>query len=941
MSKKVSGKNDADAASIITNDGKSSAPITQDIIKREKAEEKLRESEERFAKAFNASPLAFTITSLKTGKLVEVNETFVNMTGFSREEAIGRSTAELGLWNNAPDREKELAAVVGDGKIRNSEYRFLMKDGSEIVGLLSAELLELGGEPCALTVIQDITTRKQTEENLKYQKTLLEALTESVLDGILIVSADGRMLYSNQRFHEIWKFPPEVVESQSDKLALEWEAAQTMNPKGFLARVETIYDQPDNEVREEIVMKDGRVFDRFGAPIQHADGQYGWVWTFRDITDRKNAEDALREINQRFSATYEFAPVGIVESSPEGRYINGNEQFCAITGYNKKELSEFGIEEITHAEDFSTDIELHRKLVDGAIPSYQIEKRYVRKDGSIVWCELYRSAVRDAAGKTLYTIGAVSNITTRKFTEEALRESEENYRVLAETASDAIIRIDEASTIRFVNTAAERIFGYAMQEMVGQPLMMLMPEEMRPQHYAGFSRYMQTGKRKLNWESIEVPAQRKNGEQFPLEISFGEYNRDGRRFFIGIARDITERKQAEAERERFLISEQEHRRQAEESNRLKDEFLATVSHELRTPLNAILGWATMVRKGGYDPETMRRAFDVVERNSRNQNQIISDILDVSRIITGKLNLNLYPLHLTPILRAAIDTLHPAIEAKHLKLKTNFKPDTAKVSGDGDRLQQVMWNLLSNAVKFTPDGGTIEIALFYRDNFAEIVVTDSGEGIKQDFLPYVFDRFRQEDGSANRRHGGLGLGLSIVRNLVELHGGTVAVKNRGSGQGAVFTVHLPLKSGKSAAAAKNKNADDAQYGILKGLRILVVDDEADALELAAFILGGEGAEVFTADSVDEALEIFDKESLDAIVSDIGMPGKDGYNLIEEIKKRASRSKRVIPTVALTAYAGDREGKRVTEVGFDAHLPKPVEPSQLIETIAEVTKKLRGE
>ena len=929
MAKRESGKKGKNIANIFTDGGKPSAPITQDITAREKTEEKLRESEERFNKAFNASPLAFTITSLKTGKLVEVNETFVNMTGFPREEAIGRSTAELGLWDNAPDRERELSAVVSDGKIRNSEYRFRMKNGSEIVGLLSAELFELGGEPCALTVIQDITTRKRTEDNLKYQTTLLEALTESVLDGILIVSTDGRMLYSNQRFHEIWKFPPEVVESQSDKLALEWAAAQTMNPKGFLARVENIYDQPDNEVREEVVMKDGRVFDRFGAPIQHGNRQYGWVWTFRDITDRKNAENALREINQRFSATYELAPVGIVESSPEGRYINGNEQFCAITGYDKKELSELGIGEITHAEDFTTDIELHRKLVKGEIPSYQIEKRYVRKDGSIVWCELYRSAVRDAEGKTLYTIGAVSNITTRKLAEEALRESEESYRILAETASDAIIRIDETSTIRFVNTAAERIFGYAMQEMVGQPLMMLMPEEMRPQHYAGFSRYMQTGKRKLNRESIEVPARRKDGRLFPLEISFGEYNRDGRRFFIGVARDITERKQAEAERERLLISEQEHRRQAEEANRLKDEFLATVSHELRTPLNAILGWATMVRKSGFDTEIMRRAFEVVERNSRNQNQIISDILEVSRIITGKLNLNLRPLPMTTIIRAAIDTLYPAIEAKHIRLETNLEPDAAKVIGDGDRLQQVFWNLLSNAVKFTPVGGTVEIALNYRDNFAEISVTNSGDGIEKKFLPFVFDRFRQADGGANRKHGGLGLGLAIVRNLVELHGGSVSVKSEGSGTGAAFFVKLPLRAKDAEAAADTEKTENAPRGLLDGLRVLVVDDEADALELVAFILGGEGARVFTADSVDKALEIFDKESLDAIISDIGMPEKDGYHFIKEIKKRTAQTKQKITTIALTAYAGAEDSKRLLKAGYQTYLPKPLEPSELIE------------
>ena len=648
-------------------------------VEKLRSEAALSESEERFAKAFNASPLAVTITSLKTGKLIEVNETFVNLTGFSHAEAIGRSTAELGLWDKATDRDKELSTVISDGQIRNSEYRFRMKDGTEIVGLLSAELLELGGEPCALTVIQDITTRNRAEN--------------------------------------------------------------------------------------------------------------------------------------------------------------------------------------------------------------------------------------------------------------ALRESEESYRILAETASDAIIRIDENSTIQFVNTATARIFGYTTQEMMGQSLTMLMPEEIRQKHRDGFGRYLQTGKRNLNWESIEVPARHKGGRLFPLEISFGEYNRDGKRFFIGVARDITERKEAEAEREWLLRSEQAARAAAEDASRLKDEFLATVSHELRTPLNAILGWATMVRKSGFEMETMRRAFEVVERNSRNQNQIISDILEVSRIITGKLNLNLRPLPMTTIIRAAIDTLYPAIEAKHINLETNLEPDTAKVSGDGDRLQQVIWNLLSNAAKFTPDGGTIQITLFYRDNFAEITVTDSGDGIEKDFLPFVFDRFRQADGGATRRHGGLGLGLAIVRNLVELHGGSVSVKSEGSGKGAAFTVRLPVKTEDTETVTPSDNADNAPHGILEGLKILVVDDEPDALELVAFILKGEGAWVFTADSVDKALKIFDEKPIDAVVSDIGMPEKDGYDFISEIKKRTAQ----IPTVALTAYAGEEDGKRVLQAGYHAYLPKPLEPSELIETIAEIVKK----
>ena len=365
----------------------------------------------------------------------------------------------------------------------------------------------------------------------------------------------------------------------------------------------------------------------------------------------------------------------------------------------------------------------------------------------------------------------------------------------------------------------------------------------------------------------------------------------------------------------------------------------------------MLGWATMVRQNNFDVDLMRRAFEIVERNARNQNQIISDILDVSRVITGKLNLNLQPVNLSAAINAAIDTVRPAIDAKGITLTTSFETDAETVTGDADRLQQIVWNLLSNAVKFTGEGGTIEITLGFQNNYAEINVSDNGSGIEPDFLPFVFDRFRQADGKMNRRYGGLGLGLAIARHLTELHGGSISAESPGADRGATFTVRFPLKSRAHALVENGAGStefeprttllpDEVPQKLLDNLKILVVDDEPDALELVTFILSEQNASVFSANSVDKALELFETQKFDALVSDIGMPEKDGFELMRQLKSRANGSKSPIPTIALTAYAREEDSRRVLEAGFNAYLPKPVEPAKLIETLIEITRNQGG-
>jgi signal transduction histidine kinase/DNA-binding response OmpR family regulator len=403
--------------------------------------------------------------------------------------------------------------------------------------------------------------------------------------------------------------------------------------------------------------------------------------------------------------------------------------------------------------------------------------------------------------------------------------------------------------------------------------------------------------------------------------------------------EIAERKQAEEERAKLLIREQAARADAEQANRTKDEFLATLSHELRTPLSAILGWTHLVRTGKLDEPQFNRAFETIERNARSQSQLIDDLLDVSRIITGKLQIELRQVDLTPVVEAAFEAVRPAFEAKGIDFQIDADAPPCFVLGDATRLQQVLWNLFSNAVKFTPQGGQVRVEMNRCDPAVEITVRDSGIGIKADFLPYIFDRFRQADGSTTRAHGGLGLGLSIVKHLVQLHQGYVKVESAGPNQGSTFKVTLPLATADRISASTAIEEEQNGNGIvangaplLEGLRVLVVDDEADSRELVTAILTRSGGQVKCSESAADALRAIKDWDPDVLVSDIGMPHEDGYSLIKKLRRLKTKRARQIPAIALTAYATEEDRSQVLSAGFQIHVAKPIEPNVLVMSIA---------
>jgi PAS domain S-box-containing protein len=552
---------------------------------------------------------------------------------------------------------------------------------------------------------------------------------------------------------------------------------------------------------------------------------------------------------------------------------------------------------------------------------------------------VYDTVVRDWRDEE---IALIREVTARIWTrlerhraEAKLRESEARYRTLFTSIDqgfcviDVLFDGDEPVDYRFVeiNPTFEKHTG--LRDAEGNTARQLLPN-LEAKWFAIYGAIARTGKPMRFVDGSEVM-----GRWFDVyAFRIGDAPSDRVAILFS---DITERKRAEQERERLLEREQELRRQAEEASRLKDEFLATVSHELRTPLTAFLGYAQMLQLRQRDEAYIARTVEKMVRSAKSQAQLIEDLLDVSRIVSGKLRLDPQPVDMRAVVRAALDTVRPAADAKGLAVRLLLGGGGDAVIGDASRLQQVVWNLLSNAAKFTPAGGTITVRLERSNGHMKLAVSDTGQGIHPGFLPYVFDRFRQADGTTNRVHGGLGLGLAIVRHVVELHGGGVQVASDGEGQGATFTVWLPLAAGASAAQgplAKPEEADAGASAELSGLRVLVVDDQQDILELLSDVLAASGAVVRSCGSARDALETVREWRPDVLVSDIAMPGEDGYWLIEQVRALAPEEGGATPAVALTAYVRVEDRLRVLAAGYQQYVPKPVEPAELRDVVARL-------
>ena len=512
---------------------------------------------------------------------------------------------------------------------------------------------------------------------------------------------------------------------------------------------------------------------------------------------------------------------------------------------------------------------------------------------------------------------------------------------IVESSDDAIISKDLNGIVQSWNRAAQKIFGYTAEEMIGQSIRRIIPADRQSEEDDVVAK-IRAGD---NVDHFETIRQAKDGTLLPISLTISPIRDDTGRV-IGaskIARDIRDRRDADAERAHLLALAEDSALAAEHASQIKDEFLATLSHELRTPLNAILGYARMANSGMLSPEKLPRAIETIERNATSLAQIVEDVLDVSRIVSGKMRLDVQTLDLAALVRDSIEAVQPGADAKGITITTALESGPGPVSGDPQRLQQVIWNLLSNAVKFTGGGGRVEVRVARVGGHVELSVADSGVGIAPEFMPHIFERFRQADAGTTRERGGLGLGLAIVRQLVELHGGTVGADSGGVGRGSTFVVSLPLAAAARPVPVNLFDLNSPLMGNptdLRGVVVLAVDDDADALEMIRDILESAGATVATASSVAMALTLLEQVLPDVLVSDLAMPVVDGFALIAEIRRHTNPRIRPLPALALTAYARSEDRTKAIRRGFQAHLAKPIEPTELTATVLRLSRDAKA-
>jgi PAS domain S-box-containing protein len=646
----------------------------------------------------------------------------------------------------------------------------------------------------------------------------------------------------------------------------------------------------------------------------------------RDITERRRLERDARH----FAAIVESSDDAVISKDLDGIIVSWNRAAERLFGYTAAEIIGRSVRLIIPEDRQSEEDQVLGAVRRGEIVDH-FETVRVRKDGTSVPISLTVSPIRGAKGEVVGASKIVRDLRrVQRVERDALRLAS-----IVDSSDDAIVSKDLNGIVTSWNAAAERMFGYTASEMVGQSIRRIIPDDRQREEDEVLSR-IRRGERVDHYETIR---RRKDGTFLPVSLTVSPIRGENGKVMGAskIARDISERERAEQERQRLLTV-------AREASRLKDEFLATLSHELRTPLNAIGGYVRMMQSNLLTGEKRSRAMETVARNVASLTQIVEDVLDVSRIISGKFRLDVQPVDLPALVQNAVETVRPAADAKGVRLVTIVDPRASPVSGDPERLQQILWNVLSNAVKFTDRHGRVQVRVEQVDSHVEITVSDTGAGIPADFLPHVFDRFRQADAGINRSRGGLGLGLAITRHLVELQGGRISAASDGEGKGATFRIELPLRSATATPSIEDHEhprAARAEPRIvvpqLHGIRILVVDDDRDALALVQEILETTGATVETASSTQHALEVLERMTPDVLLADLGMPQLSGFDLIDRVRRSERPAVREIPAAALTAYARSEDRTKALRAGFQLHLAKPVDPGELMAAMAALAKR----
>ncbi len=875
------------------------------------------------------------------GIITSWNRGAEEMYGYTAAEAIGQPTSLLMPPDHRDDMPSMLNHIRRGMRVEHFETRRRKKDGTEFdVSISVSPIRNARGEIIgASKIARDITAQKKSETALQRANDRFR----------LAAAAVSSVIYD-------WEVASDFVERSIGLMEVVGYRPDEAEPtqKWWRDRI-----HPDDRARIEKEM--GEQFakgDTYSCEyrIRHRDGEYRHVWdravcvrnggntisrvvgSTMDITDRVRAEESLRRRESEFRILTETIPQMVWTARPDGVVDYFNRRWF---DYTDRAPGDTSWEGIVDPEQLPRTVELWQNSLRTGRP-YEIEYRLRARDGSYRWFLGRAQALRDPDGKIYRWFGTCTDIDDQKRALEGARESEERFRSMADSAPVLVWISEKFGDRSWFNKAWLDFVGRTIEQEVGAGWV----ENVHPDDIGrGMEAYQSAFKDRTSYR-VEYRLRRHDGEyRWMLGNGVPRFSPSGEFIgYIGSALDITDIKRAEEQRNVLLASERAARSDAERAGRMKDEFLATLSHELRTPLNAILGWSQLLRTGRLEQTDFEQGLETVERNAKVQAQLIEDLLDMSRVISGKLRLDVQQVELAPVIDAAIETVRPAADAKGIHLHRVMDRKVGAVMGDPGRLQQIVWNLLSNAIKFTPNGGRVQILLDRADNYVHISVMDTGEGISQEFLPYVFERFRQANQATTRKHMGLGLGLAIVRHLTELHGGTVQATSGGEGLGSTFTVTLsaaPTNADDPRAHAPSRRDGGLSiagplpaHNALSGLKVLVVDDEPDARELVRRLLHDYGAEVATAGSVLEAMQAMTAGKIDVLLSDIGMPEFDGYDLIRRLRALPANAGRDVPAVALTAFARYEDRERALEAGFQMHVPKPVEPITLVTAVAQL-------
>jgi PAS domain S-box-containing protein len=951
--------------------------ISRDITLRRQNEIEHKRAEERLAAIFSYAAVGLSEISL-TGQFQAVNNELCRILGRSRDQLLNSSVPEVTHPEDIAKSLMQFENLVATGEPISFDKRYVHADGAIVwVNSSLTRLVDEQGRPRAiLAVTVDLSDRLRLEAERKQTEAMAQraaqlngfriSLTDTLrplADPIEIQAIASRMLGEYIGANRVLYYEAQDgefvverdyingVETTTGRYAMIAFGEQVVSAlrNGHSVISFDVAADPDLSVLQKSAYTAVQIAAHINIPLLKNGGFVAGLsvhsttprtWTLDEIAlveevaertwaavERARAEADLRQSEEKYRTLFDSIDEGFAvcqmifdqQGQPyDYRFLQVNPAFAKLTGLFEA-VGKTALELLPNL-DKEPWIEIYGKVVQtGEAVRFEQHSPLLNR-----WFDVNAFCVDEPQDHCFALL--FSEISDRKQIEAALRESEAKNRNILESISDGFFALDDDWRFTYANQAAETLTRRQASGLIGK----LFWDEFPGVAGSEFEQiYRRTASERV---PMSVTAFYPDHDRWYEVNSYPAVN--GITLYF---KNVTALKQAEAEREQLLQREQLARQEAERANRTKDEFLAVLSHELRTPLNPILGWLKLLQSGRLDPTKSQEALSIIDRNAKLQAQLIEDLLDVSRILRGKLMLSLAPVALALPIQNAIDTVRLAAEAKCIQIQMQLG-SVPPVLGDAARLQQVVWNLLSNAIKFTPAQGQITIQLAQVEAIAELTVQDTGKGISEDFLPYVFEHFRQEDGSTTRKFGGLGLGLALARQIVEMHGGTICAESQGENQGATFIVRLPLMPQPEATALQSSPIAEPELR-LGGIKILLVDDDADTRGFQSFVLEQSGATVMAVASGSEALQTLAQWLPDLLISDVGMPEMDGYELMQLIRSGASGSNilakaAAVKAIALTAYAGEVDQQKALQVGFQAHVTKPVEPDVLVKAIVDL-------